>query len=71
VGLLAHTRGKRRLDRQPQAKHRGGLDDVPPTRDTRELIWQDVERELINRDRAEELLRELGDQEQSTEEAES
>jgi hypothetical protein len=43
-----------------------GWDDVPPTRDRRELIWHDVERELINRERAEELLRELGDQEQQS-----
>jgi hypothetical protein len=37
-----------------------GWDDVPPTRDRHELIWHDVERELISRERAEELLRELG-----------
>jgi hypothetical protein len=36
-----------------------GWDDVPPTRDRRELIWHDVERELISRERAEELLVEL------------
>lgn len=38
-----------------------GWDDVPPTRDPRELIWHDVERELIGRERAEELLRDLED----------
>jgi hypothetical protein len=43
-----------------------GWDDVPPTRDRRELIWHDVERELIGRERAEELLGELGDQEQQS-----
>jgi hypothetical protein len=40
-----------------------GWDDVAPTRDRRELIGHDVERELISRERAEELLVELGDQE--------
>jgi hypothetical protein len=36
-----------------------GWDDIPPTRDPRELIWHDVERELISREQAEELLRQL------------
>ena len=30
--------------------------EPPPTRDQRELIWHDVERELISRERAEELV---------------
>ena len=30
--------------------------EPPPTRDARELIWHDVERELISRERAEELV---------------
>jgi hypothetical protein len=34
-------------------------DDVPPTRDKRELIWHDLERELISKEQAEELLRGL------------
>jgi hypothetical protein len=45
--------------------------DVATSRDRRELIWHDVERELMSRERAEELLRELGDQELSPEEAHS
>ena len=36
-----------------------GWDDVPPTRDKRELIVHDLERELISKERADELLREL------------
>jgi hypothetical protein len=32
---------------------------VPPTRHKRELIWHDVERELISAERADELLRGL------------
>jgi hypothetical protein len=38
-----------------------GWDDVPPTRDKRELIWHAVERELISKEQAEELLRALED----------
>ena len=36
-----------------------GWDDVPSTRDKRELILHDLERELISKERADELLREL------------
>jgi hypothetical protein len=39
----------------------GGWDDVPPTRDKRELILHDLEREIISKKRADELLRELED----------
>jgi hypothetical protein len=36
-------------------------DDVPSTRDKRELILHDLEREIISKKRADELLRELED----------
>jgi hypothetical protein len=46
------------VNRKPSAE--AGWDpEPPPTRDARELIWHDVERELITEARAEELLREL------------
>ena len=44
------------VNRKPTAE--AGWDaEPPPTRDPRELIWHDVERELISREQAEELLR--------------
>ena len=36
----------------------------PPTRDARELIWHDVERELISLEEAKASMRDLGDHEQ-------
>jgi hypothetical protein len=46
------------VNRKPTAQ--AGWDaEPPPTRDPRELIWHDVERELISRERADELLRDL------------
>jgi hypothetical protein len=46
------------VNRKPTAE--AGWDaEPPPTRDPRELIWHDVERELISREQAEELLRDL------------
>ena len=43
-----------------KASERAGWDpEPPPTRDPRELIWHDAERELIDRNEAEALVRAL------------
>jgi hypothetical protein len=48
------------VNRKPSAEA-GWDEEPPPTDDPREVIWHDVERELIGREQAERMIRELGD----------
>ncbi len=53
---LTHGGGDGWLVNRKRTAEAGWDAEPPPTRDPRELIWHDVERELISREQAEELL---------------